>query len=773
MKRLFAALLLTLTFTTLFAAEPRIEGTLKDADGATVEFACIRLLHKPDSMLLDGAITAADGRFSLARPDLPALLHISALGFEEMYILDPEANLGDITLRAASFAIGEVVVVGNEPVSTLTDEGNVRFDIGRIKGNPGADITGTLNRLPGVTANEKQGLTLNGQRATLYIDGRKQNLSAAQAVSLLKAMPVESVDNVELTAYTGAGYDAAGGPVINIVTTRRKDDGWNLSLNAAGTADRENHWDGGGSAYLAARRGNVNIYSMLDYANGVVSYIQRDSTLLGTTDYLLENRDSHSRTNRYSAMANVEWQVRPRHTLNFNLYAYRGNLNSDTADTATDSASAATTAITDGRTDDDLLSGTIEYSADFKNDLKLKVNYGIIHMGERNRADYRLDNTSIRNAATTRGTQHILKADLTRRFKRTQLAAGLKAELGNLRNETAYSGNTPSWLEPENRFHARENIFAAHANVSHRFGERFSMNAGVRGEVTDYRTENITADESARKTYVNLFPSLSFTHRAGKVRQTLYLLSGIHRPDYDCLYPGRQYVTEHAYTVGNPHLAPQKAVSVKYVGYYWDFARLAIGYQRDRDLFARMLTTTDDSVTAYGYANYADRNYWFAEVTVPFAFFQRKLYGNIEAGVNHSELVNTSHTYPNNGYWNTNIKGFVQYDITDRLSVNATFAVYPRRTAVQSIQRPYWWLDLGLEWYMTRNRQWLLSLSVDDVANTLEHNQTYNYSSSVRHRHQKSVTQLVRFRLTWKIGRGTKPNTEKRAIGNDVGRFRE
>ena len=150
----------------------------------------------------------------------------------------------------------DAVVVTGVTLTSMTEDGNLRFNVSKIEGNTGADITNILDRLPGVTASQKQGLTLNGQSAVLYIDGRPQKLSGSQAVSLLKTMPVENIESIELNSYTGLGYQASIGAVINIVTTKRKDDGWNMSVSGAGTADRHNNWDGGAAkVFKVCRQG--------------------------------------------------------------------------------------------------------------------------------------------------------------------------------------------------------------------------------------------------------------------------------------------------------------------------------------------------------------------------------------------------------------------------------------------------------------------------------------------------------------------------------------
>ncbi len=762
-----------------------IKGVVVDEQQRPLPYVSCVLLTT-DSIFVAGTVSHTDGRFELPAEDAKSyLVQCSYLGYETYTVSCQVGDLGTIVLKEDAQLVDEVIVVGEKPVTSLTDDGNIRFNISRIKSKTSADITTILNKLPGVSANQKQGLTLNGQPATLYIDGKKQPLTGAQAINLLKTMPSEAVDNVELNTYTGSTYEAATGPVININTARRKDNGWNLSVGGTGSVDRNNQWDGGGNGYIVARSGNVNIYGMLDYYNGVTSYIRRDSTVYNSSNYLLENRNAHNRGNTYSGMANVEWMIKPNHTLSFNLYAYKELLKSAQTDcTTAPMLQKQSTVVKNGRTDDDLYSGTIEYAVDFDESFKLKVNYGLIYGSSGTRDFYMpaddaadMRQSFLNTHLQTRGTQHILKGDLTKRFSKTMLSAGLKADMGNLSNVVSYDGAIPSWIEPDNQFKAYEGIYALYANVNHKFDKRFSINAGIRGELTDYKTENRTMGADAQNTYFNLFPSLNAIHRAKNIQQALYFISAIRRPDYDYLYPGKQYESEYAYTTGNPTLKPTKAWSIKYVGYYWTYARFSIGYQRDRDLSTCILQLQDEQITVYSYLNYADRNYWFAEFTIPFALFRQKLYGNVEVALNHTQLVNFKNDYEwpyaSRGFWNTKISGFIQYDVSDRLSFNGQFAYYPKRTTAQYQQQPYWWLDLGVDYYLNRNKSWLLSLSVEDVANKLDYRQTYFYSGATKFRYQKSATQLVRFRLTWKFGSGKKPDAEPKSIANDVSRFRE
>ena len=155
----------------------------------------------------------------------------------------------------------------------------------------------------------------------------------------------------------------------------------------------------------------------------------------------------------------------------------------------------------------------------------------------------------------------------------------------------------------------------------------------------------------------------------------------------------------------------------------------------------------------------------------------RTTHGKFDVDIGYSQWINPKNgyeiPYAKSSFWNTKLTGYMQYDVTDRLPLNGQFAYYPMRTTAQYIQKPYWWLDFSIDYYLTPKKNWLLSLGMEDVANTLNYQQTYNYAASTRYRHIKSVTQLVRFRLSWKFSGGKNVDADHKSVSNDIGRLRK
>lgn len=98
LKKLVAGLSLCLCCNALFAADSNYEGVVKDDSGQPLEFANVTLLSLNDSTLIDGTVTDMSGRFVINCDSQGVLMRITAMGFEDKTISNPEANAGEIIL---------------------------------------------------------------------------------------------------------------------------------------------------------------------------------------------------------------------------------------------------------------------------------------------------------------------------------------------------------------------------------------------------------------------------------------------------------------------------------------------------------------------------------------------------------------------------------------------------------------------------------------------------------------------------------------------------
>lgn len=108
----------------------------------------------------------------------------------------------------------EVMVVGERPV-VKASAGKLEYDLPRmIEGRPVDNVYEALKELPGVV--EQDGaLTLGMQAVTVVLDGKVTNMSGAQLYALLKSLPADRIERVEVMYNAPARYQVRGA-MINV-----------------------------------------------------------------------------------------------------------------------------------------------------------------------------------------------------------------------------------------------------------------------------------------------------------------------------------------------------------------------------------------------------------------------------------------------------------------------------------------------------------------------------------------------------------------------------
>ncbi len=747
-------------------------GRITDTDSSAVVSAVVTLA-RPDSTVITHAITGDNGGFTISTDHKGAALilvdHISHLPYAQDISL-PRADSLLITLQINKEAIEQAVVTENRKFLSLNDEGNLTVDIGAVRGG-GDNVADILNKVPGVTANDSKGLTLNGQTAKLYIDGRETKFTNAQALAMLRSMPAESVANVELNAYTNASYDASTGPVINVVTARRQNDGWNVSLSGNGRVRGTGAGEGGADAYVMAQRGPVNVYGSLSYSNTSSKHTQTDSTLVGgpDADYLTEKTDYSSRTNTYTAQANVAWDIKPNHTIDFDFYASTDPSKPNSEYLSYDSATLENIRMDDAAKErsSDFVAAA-QYDGKFDNDLSLRLTYYFGCTVIRNRDSYDMTYNSLvsdlplNSDYSEVGMMHVGKADLTKKWGRTTLGAGLRAEFGHLNSDDTYSDNFPSWVSPETKFEGNENVYAAYLKVTHKINDKFSLDAGLRGELTDFKGGSIIDDEyNVNKTFANVFPTFSISHKAKNISQSLYLISTIRRPNYENYIPGKQYNSEYTYSEGNPDVKPMTTYIVRYVGTYFQYAQLVLGYQRSYNASSKLMTLQDGNTTAYSFMNYGNYDVYYSQMVIPFAMFDAKVWGDIIPNVYYYRYQFNTENIDFHRNWSlrSEIDADIYYDPNDWLELNLGFEFYLKQLSLQYNRKFYWTMYFDASYVLTKDKAWRISLHLRDIANTMSRRHyTYYYSSSTKFHDIDYLRsgQAATLRLTYSFGGGKK-----------------
>ncbi len=199
-----------------------VEGRLLDPSRQPVAFANVILLNAQDSTsVYKGAVSSENGRFSLKEVEAnDYLLKISFVGFRDLLqriTVPKNENLGDLVLREDTATLDEVSINYKNP-SVKREVDRLVFSVENTTLSTGSswDI---LKKTPGVILSGNS-LMVRNQAVQVYINDRRVQLSASELQTLLENYSADNIKSVEVITTPPARYDAEGGAILNIVTSR-------------------------------------------------------------------------------------------------------------------------------------------------------------------------------------------------------------------------------------------------------------------------------------------------------------------------------------------------------------------------------------------------------------------------------------------------------------------------------------------------------------------------------------------------------------------------
>lgn len=184
------------------ATSGSIDGALTDADGNPLSGVVVRVLHLPDSAVVNGMVTDSAGiyHFDGLGPG-HYLVKYAAIGFgngtlpvvltlKRLHYQAPTMDLAnnDITL-------GEAVVTGNAtPVNVIDD--TVAYNAAAYQVPEGSMVEDLIEALPGAEITDDGKITINGKEYTkILIDGKEYFGNDPQAT--LKNLPADIINRIK------------------------------------------------------------------------------------------------------------------------------------------------------------------------------------------------------------------------------------------------------------------------------------------------------------------------------------------------------------------------------------------------------------------------------------------------------------------------------------------------------------------------------------------------------------------------------------------------
>jgi hypothetical protein len=589
-RKFFLAGLLFILQTIATAQTSRqiqITGKTETHEGFPVEFVTVSLFRS-DSVFISSTISDSLGKFSIAVPAEGILyLKYSHIGFEDTFIvvdiphiIARGNDLGVIKMKKDVSVLTGVNVMGKKKIIERKID-RIIFNVSQSISAGSSSFLEILNKTPGVRADNNGGVSVAGKSSIILIDGKQVQLGGDDLADLLKGKQADIIDRIEVYANPPAKFDAQGASVINIITRRRKSQGYDGTFRGT---------------YKQGYNARYGLGSLINYSNKSfrfsANYSYTPSVFRTVEDeYVDYNFASgaasfwdmqHFRKVKawsHDISFSAEYSAGKKHTFGFQTDGFlKGNTNNRTIRTiiTNETGSIDSSLNTINRNYPRRNQGNFNFNYKFVTDTaggSLNADININRYRAKTRQEIHTDSYDAFQTlkpdpfeAKSNSIQEIrvksFKIDWIKPVNsKIQFEAGIKLAHSETDNDILFMLRQPGGFVTDpgrtNTFLYTEETRAAYTNYSQNFG-KVGVQAGLRAEYTTTRGNSKTTGSEIRNEYFRIFPSLYLQYDmvADKHQLTLSFGKRIRRPDYWRLNPFQFYTTPYSYLQGNPFLQP-------------------------------------------------------------------------------------------------------------------------------------------------------------------------------------------------------------------------
>ncbi len=582
MKSIFSIIVILITGNFLYSQEFLLTGIVTDHEKKPLDYASVAV-YQEDSFIKE-AYTNDQGKFELAIPQGTYRVEIDFFGNNTQtintLIVDSNKDLGTISLQENTNEIGAVAVVAEKKVVEYKLDKKI-YNVSADKTLVGATTLDAMDNAPSVSVDVEGNISLRGNdNVTILVDGKPSSLITAGNTDLLRSLPADSIERIEVVTVPSARYDADGSTgIINIVMKKGKKTGINGSLLVkAGYPE-----SAGISTNLNYRTEKYNTYANigLDYQKspGNGSSFNRYFGENGNPDRISDMNREHERE-RKSTFINtgIDYYINDNNTISFNTkWSYNKGDNEANLrynEYYTNDIANATLRTRDEYEDekDTRFELGLTYDKRFKKEgHKLTIDSKFNLQEDDETSDINENDDSVlsfqKSSIVENTKDYLLQIDYILPIKENgQFEAGFKFDLLDLSNDYAlydFDDATLEYLVNENftnNFSYIQMINAAYMQYGNTWGD-FSYLAGLRLEDTQIDMDQVEIEgvqyETFEKNYTNFFPTLHLSYTINDYNSVQAGYSRrIQRPRTRMLNPFRSFSDDTNIFKGNPNIDP-------------------------------------------------------------------------------------------------------------------------------------------------------------------------------------------------------------------------
>jgi hypothetical protein len=518
-------------------------------------------------------------------------------------------NTRSIILKETNTSLNEVVVKSSKPLIRQEDDKSI-VDPEPLAASS-TNAFETVEKTPGIFTDQDGNIYLNGlSPAAIQINGRDLKMSPSDIAILLKSLPPNAIQKIELIRTPSAKYDASGGGgVVNIVLMKGIKLGVNGSVNTGfAQGVYGNQFIG---FNLANNNDKLNSYVNAQYSNNN-GYTITNSDRSVTLDTLLTQ----------NARA-----VSPNHSINLGYgfgktvgekweFNYDGRLSQNKSDNRTLNSSIVKVLSLSKNLSE--LSSLVENNSNNKFiNQSLRAKYKLDTLGGEWINDFAFNfsesntnqvynNIFSSNINASRGdgtfgndrSYFTFQSDYKKKLFGLSTEAGFKTSTLQFKNRSNYTKTIQNITSPDpfrtSSFEYTEQINAAYVQGAKTWGPVI-LKVGTRFEQTIMQGHQLLPkDTTFSINRTDAFPYVYLSRKLFKImeyemRAFLVYRKTISRPSYDFLNPFARYIDPYLYEAGNPNLKPQFTNNYEANISVDDKPLFAFGVNETKDIFTNVV----------------------------------------------------------------------------------------------------------------------------------------------------------------------------------------
>ncbi len=476
-----------------------------------------------------------------------------------------------------------------------------------------------MEKIPGLFVDQDGNIYITSTTpATIYINGREQKMSNADVAAMLKSLPPNSIDRIEIMRTPSARYDASSsGGIVNVILKK----GVRIGLTGNANAGFNQGTYGNQFAGITINNNNGKLSTSLTLQASRRMTGERLTTnrqfaadsLLSQNAYTRYPGDTYFGYYSIGYTPGKKWDITYDGRISINNNESRSNSPAfiekiNTGDTSLN----YNTAVNNNANNVNITQGlSTKYKLDTSgSEWTTDFSYNYVPTGSTQAYNttysYPLSTALDGNGDIHTHLQFLsLRSDIVKKLPfKSSLEAGVKMSGVWFDNNThytiTYNGVTSNDTRRTNAYNYDEHIYAGYLQASKNFGS-ILVKAGTRLENTNMNgNQTVPADTSFKLNRTDLFPYVYVSRKvmsiAGfELRGYLIYRRTISRPTYEYLNPFPKYVDQYLSEIGNPSLKPQFTKNYEANISVDERPLFAFGYNDMTDIFSQVIYQANNS----------------------------------------------------------------------------------------------------------------------------------------------------------------------------------